>query len=111
MLAEALRAAIQAGTSIDTTAAAMHAASRTPATQPNRKHDPVPPLKPSSRAAVAVSLSAAVLGDLRGKHGHGGNTPLASEAGSEKGEESEEERGEAESEEESQEESQDTGGE
>ena len=55
MLAEALRAAIQAGTSIDTTAAAMYAASRTPAAQPNRKHDPVPRLKPSSRAAVGSS--------------------------------------------------------
>ena len=55
MLAEALRAAIQAGASIDTTAAAMHAASRTPAAQPNRKHDPVPRLKPSSRAAVGSS--------------------------------------------------------
>eukprot|EP00966_Prymnesium_polylepis_P327709 7383554-Prymnesium_polylepis.2 len=38
-----------------------------------RKHDPIPPLKPSSRAAVAVGV-AAVLGDPRGKHGLGGDT-------------------------------------
>jgi hypothetical protein len=76
-LSEVLRAAQQSGTDIETTAAAMRAAARRPATQPNRKHKPVPPLTPSTKVAVAVG--AAILGDTERKHGCGGETPLASE--------------------------------
>ena len=62
-----LRAAQLSGTNIETTAAAMRAAARRPATQPNRKHKA--PLKPSTKVAVAVG--AAILHGHGHGHGHG----------------------------------------